>query len=193
MIHQSITGRPIGLNELVDWFNQKNIILIQIRIVESLRYLTCTRPDILFEVGLVNRFMKTPTMIHFKALKRILWYVKDIVDFDLFYGYSNSFDLVGYSDSDWAKNINGRKCTTGFVFYLGDTTFTRGSKKQSIVILSTRDGEYIAITSCVYHSIWLKRLLRQLRMSQKKPTKIYVDNSSVIVLDKNSFSRDKNN
>jgi len=86
--------------------------------------LTCTCPDIFFEVGFVNRFMKTPTIIHFKALKRILWYIKDTIDFDLFYGYSNSFDLMDYSDSDWTKDINGRKCTTGFVFYMEDTTFT---------------------------------------------------------------------
>jgi hypothetical protein len=40
------------------------------RLVESLRYLICTRSDILFGVGLVSKFMKTPTMTHLKALKR---------------------------------------------------------------------------------------------------------------------------
>jgi hypothetical protein len=35
-------------------------------LVESLRYLTCTRPNIIFGVGLVSRFMKTPIMTHFK-------------------------------------------------------------------------------------------------------------------------------
>jgi len=47
----------------------------------------------------VSRFMETPTMTHFKALKRILQYIKYTIDFGLF-GYSNSFDLVSYSDSD---------------------------------------------------------------------------------------------
>jgi len=68
--------------------------------VESLRYLTYTHSDILFEVGLVSRFMETLTMIHFKSLKQILWYIKGTVDFDLFYDYFNSFKLIGYSDSD---------------------------------------------------------------------------------------------
>jgi hypothetical protein len=75
--------------------------------------------------------------------------------------------------------------TTSFVFYIGDTTFTWSSKKQSIVILSTCEVEYIAIASCVCHSMWLKKLLKKKWMSQEKPTKIYVDNSSVIVLAKN--------
>ena len=39
-------------------------------------------------------------MTQFKALKQILQNIKGIVDFSLFYGYSNSFKLVGYIDSD---------------------------------------------------------------------------------------------
>jgi hypothetical protein len=68
--------------------------------------------------------METSTTTHFKALKRILRYIKGIIDFVLFYGYSNSFDLVGYSDSDWARNMDDKKSTTSFVFYMEDTVFT---------------------------------------------------------------------
>jgi len=41
----------------------------------------------------MSKFTKTPTMTHFKVLKRILWSIKGTIDFDLFYGYSNSFEL----------------------------------------------------------------------------------------------------
>ena len=136
----------------------------------------------------MNRFMKTPTMTHFKVLNRIIWYIKDPIDFGLFYGYYNRFDLVGYNDSDWARDMDDRKSTTNFVFCMGDTTFTWSSKqkkKQSIIILSTCEDEYVAITWCVCHSIWLRRLLKELWMPQEKPTKIYMDNSSAIALVKN--------
>jgi hypothetical protein len=108
--------------------------------------------------------METPIMTHFKALKRILRYIKGTIDFGLFYSYSNSFYLVGYSDSDWAEDMDDRNSTTGFVFYMGDTVFTWSSKKQSIITLSTCEAEYVATTSCVCHSIWLRRLLKELRM-----------------------------
>jgi hypothetical protein len=62
-------------------------------------------------------------MTHFKALKWMLWYIKSTIDFDLFYSYSNSFELVGYSDSDWAEDMDDRKSTICFVFYMRDTTF----------------------------------------------------------------------
>ena len=68
-------------------------------------------------------------------------------------GKSLQFQLVGYSDSDWAKDTNDRKNTTGLVFYMGDTTFTWISKKQPIVTLSTCEAEYVVITSNVCHAI----------------------------------------
>ena len=131
-------------------------------LVGSLRYLTCTRLDILFGVGLVSRYMKALTMTHLKTAKRILRYLKDTLDYGLLYSPSKDFKLVGYNDSDWARDMDDRKSTTGFVFYMGDTTFTWTSKKQSIVTLSTCEAEYIVATSGVCHAMWLRSLLKEL-------------------------------
>ncbi|XP_022895465.1 uncharacterized protein LOC111409681 [Olea europaea var. sylvestris] len=138
-------------------------------LVGSLRYLTCTRPDILFGVGLISRYMETPTMTHMKTAKRILRYIKCTLDYGLVYSSSNEFKLVGYSHSDWGRDSDDRKSTTGYVFYLGDTAFTWSSKKQSIVTLSTCEAEYVAPTSSVCHAIWLRNLLKTLGVSQKEP------------------------
>jgi hypothetical protein len=72
----------------------------------------------------MSRFMETPTMTHLKALKWIIWYIKGTINFGLFYGYFNNFDIVGYSDSDWTEDMDDKKSTTSFVFYIEDTTFT---------------------------------------------------------------------
>ena len=45
-------------------------------LVGSLRYLTATRPDIVYGVGLISRFMESPRQSHWQAAKRILRYVK---------------------------------------------------------------------------------------------------------------------
>jgi len=39
-------------------------------------------------------------MTHFKAWKRIIWYIKGTIYFDLFYDYSDGFEIISYSDSD---------------------------------------------------------------------------------------------
>lgn len=81
-------------------------------LVGSLRYLTCTRSNILFGVGLVSRYMESPTTIHLKAAKGILRYIKGTINYGLFYPSGSNLNLVGYSDSDWAGDSDGRKSTT---------------------------------------------------------------------------------
>ncbi|KAK2983111.1 hypothetical protein RJ640_013642 [Escallonia rubra] len=160
-------------------------------LVGSLRYLTCTRPDILFGVGLISRYMEAPTVTHMKAAKRILRYLKGTIEFGLFYSPSNNFKLLAYCDSDFAGDLDDRKSTTGFVFYMGNMAFTWSSKKQPIVTLSTCEAEYVAATSCVCQAIWLRFLLRELHLPQKESTEIFVDNKSAIALPKNPVFHDR--
>ena len=68
---------------------------------------------------------------------------------------------------------------------MGDTAFTWLSKKQAIVTLSTCEAEYVAVSLCVCHGIWLRRLLQDIYFSQIDATKIYVDSKSAMVLAKN--------
>ena len=88
-------------------------------LVGSLRYLTITRPDIIYGVGLVSRYMERPKESHWLAAKRILSNIKGTLNFDLFYTYGETTELVGYSDSDWGDDQDERKSTTGYVFYFG--------------------------------------------------------------------------
>ena len=69
-------------------------------LVESLKYLTYRRPDILYSFGLISHFMEEPKSTHVKVVKRIMCYIKRTLNHGLFYLVSNYFHLVGYSDSD---------------------------------------------------------------------------------------------
>ena len=93
-------------------------------LVGNLRYLICTRPDILYGVRLISRYMETPDQSHLNATKRILRYIKGTINEGMFYTLSKNFNLVGYSDSEWGRDLDERKSTTGFVFFMGDTSFT---------------------------------------------------------------------
>jgi hypothetical protein len=154
-------------------------------LIGSLRYLICTTPDILYGVGLISRYMETLDQSHLNAAKRILRYIKGTINEGMFYTSSTNFNLVGYSDSDWGRDLDERKSTTGFVFFMGDTSFIWSSKKQSIVMLSSCEAEYVAANSAVCHLIWLRNMLNHLRFPQEDPTKIYIDNRSAIALAKN--------
>ena len=39
------------------------------------------------------------------------------------YTLSKNFNLIGYLVSDWGRDLDERKSTTRFVFFIGDTSF----------------------------------------------------------------------
>ena len=66
-------------------------------------------------------------------MKRILRYLKGTVDYGLCYKRkSQSDECIGYSDSDWAGDMNDRKSTSGYVFHLNGAVISWRSKKQSL-------------------------------------------------------------
>ena len=70
--------------------------------IGSLLYLCASRSDIMFSVGMCARFQSSPRKSHETAVKRILRYLAGTPNFGLWYPHGTSFDLVGYSDADWA-------------------------------------------------------------------------------------------
>ena len=132
------------------------------RLVGSLRYLTATRPDIVYGVGLISRFMDLPRQSHWQAAKRILRYIKGTINEGIFYSSTNKLELIGYTDSDWAGETETRKSTSGYAFHLGAGVFSWSSKKQQVVALSTAEAEYIAATNCATQAVWLRRMLSEL-------------------------------
>ncbi|KAK6115531.1 hypothetical protein DH2020_007800 [Rehmannia glutinosa] len=82
-----------------------------IGMIGSLLYLTASRPDILHAVCLCARFQSNPKESHMSAVKRIFRYLKGTIQYGLFYPKNENFSLKGYSDSDYAGNIDDRKST----------------------------------------------------------------------------------
>jgi hypothetical protein len=93
-------------------------------IVGSLRYLVNIRPDLAFSVGMVSRFMESPNSEHWCAIKRILRYVAGTTKLGCRYVKGRSNELLGYTDSDHAGDLEKRKITAGAVFFLGSNIVT---------------------------------------------------------------------
>jgi transposase InsO family protein len=121
------------------------------QVVGSLMYLTVTRPDLMFGVSLISRFMSRPTMAHWLAAKRILRYLKGTINLGMFYRkQENNLKLVAFTDSDYAGDLDDRRSTSGFVFKLGAGAISWASKKTaSCRSLYHRGGIHSSSFMCV--------------------------------------------
>lgn len=90
-------------------------------------YLIATKPDIMYAVSLVSRFMEKPYANHWEAAKRILHYDIENFDYGIFYQENVLANLVGYIDSDLAGNIDDNKSTSSYVFSLGSDAISWSS------------------------------------------------------------------
>jgi hypothetical protein len=113
------------------------------QMIGSLMYLTNTRPDICFVVNTLSQYMVEPRHVHLIAAKHVLWYLKVTIDYGLRYVVDCKFVLVGYTDSDWVGSVTNRKSTSGCSFSLGSAVIAWRSRKQTSVVLSTTEVEYI--------------------------------------------------
>ncbi|KAF7134605.1 hypothetical protein RHSIM_Rhsim08G0179800 [Rhododendron simsii] len=136
------------------------------RMIGSLLYLTASRPDISFSVGVCAHYQSDPKESHLIAVKRIIRYVKGTSMLGLWYPKGTNVDLAAFSDADWAGSADDRKSTSGGCFYLGNCLVAWHSKKQNCISLSTAEVEYIATGSCCTQLLWMKQMLQDYGLSQ---------------------------
>ena len=158
--------------------------------IGSLMFLAVTtRPDIAFSVNMVSRFQANPGQLHWNAVKRIFKYLKATSHYGIVYSPEDidSFRLLGYSDADFAGDVDSRKSTSGYVFKISGGPVTWSTEKQSTVSTSTTEAEYIAASTAVKELLWLVQLLKDLDESEmcSGGVPLLIDNQSAIKLIKN--------
>jgi hypothetical protein len=152
--------------------------------IGSLLYLTASRPDIMFSVCMCARFQASPKETHLIAVKRILRYLKHTPSIGLWYPKGALFELIGYSDSDYARCKVDRKSTSGGCHLLGRSLVSWSSKKQNSVALSTAEAKYIAAGACCAQILYMKQTLLDYGVVLEK-IPLLCDNESVVKLANN--------
>jgi hypothetical protein len=127
--------------------------------IGSLLYLCASRPDIMLSVCMCAIFQSDPKECHLVAVKRILRYLVSTPCFEIWYPKGSTFDLIGYSDFDYAECKVDRKSTSGTCQFLGRSLVSWSSKKQTSVALSTTETEYIVAGQCCAQLLSMRQTL----------------------------------
>ena len=106
----------------------------------------CTRSNISFSVDKLSRFTSNPSVDHWKAIGRVLSYLKKTISLGLFYSEFPTV-LEGYLDVSWITSVSDNRSTFGWIFTLGEGAISWASKKQTCISHSTMELEFIALAA----------------------------------------------
>jgi hypothetical protein len=160
--------------------------------VGSLTWLSVmTRPEICFAVGEVARFVTNPGIKHWNAIDRIWQYLQGSTDVGLTLGGSEeTLELMGYVDSDYARDVDTRRSTTGWIFKFGGGAVSWRTRRQRSVTLSSTEAEYCALTEAAKEAIWMQGLMNELGLKQNE-VPLFEDNKGAICLAKHDVYHER--
>jgi len=68
----------------------------------------------------------------------------------------------GHFDADWAGDTDGRRSRTGFMFMLNGGPISWAGKRQSTVVTSTAEAEYVLAPMATKEALWLRKMMAAL-------------------------------
>jgi hypothetical protein len=152
--------------------------------IKSLMYAqVCTHPGLAFVTGMLGRYQKNPDIDHWNEIKKVLKYIQGTKGLMLTYERSDSVEIIGYSDSDFAGCLDTKRSTSGYVFKLTGGAISWSSSKQNVMTSSTMYAEFVACYEATEQTMWLKKFVPDLGVvdSIEKPLKLYCDNELAVL------------
>jgi hypothetical protein len=123
-------------------------------------------------------------------VKRILQYLIHTPCIGLWYPKGSTFDLIGYSDSDYVRCKVDRKSTSGTCQFLGRSLVSWSSKKQTSIALYTAKAEYVATDQCCVQLLWMMQTLQDFGYNLSE-VPLLCDNESAIRLADNPMDHSR--
>nr|GEV62405.1 retrovirus-related Pol polyprotein from transposon TNT 1-94 [Tanacetum cinerariifolium] len=141
-------------------------------------------PDIMFSVCLCARFQEAPKTSHLEAVNRIFRYIKGTMHLGLWYPKGAGIETVVYTDSDHARDYVDRKSTIGICTFVGCCLTSWFSKKQTALVISTTEAEYVSAERACQQALWMKQAFIDYDV-RLDDVPIMCDNKGAIELSKN--------
>ena len=161
----SPTRTPVDVNLHLSKNNGKSISQQKYaQTIGSLMYvMNCTRPDITYAVSKLSRYTSNPGLDHWKAIVRVLRYLKYTQNYGLHYS-KYPVVLEGYCDANWISDTKDSKSTSGYLFTLGGGAVSWKSSKKTCIARSTMESEFIALDKAGEKAKWIRHFLEDIPM-----------------------------
>ena len=150
-----------------------------------------SRPDISNAVRELTKCMDGASPAAYKEMLRLIKMVLDTKTKGLkmvptMSGQGLTWNIVLYSDSDWAGDKDNRRSVSGFIMFLCGVPIMWRSKQQKTVALSSSEAEYVALSESVKEILFVVMILESVGIKVEKPVVVRVDNMGAIYMSENA-------
>ena len=162
-------------------------------VVASLMYAqVCTHPDIASVISVLGRYLSHPGQSHWKATKKVLRYLQGTKDLMLTYWRTDTLEVVGFSDSDYAVYMDDKRSSSGYIFMMTEGAVSCKSVKKMLIAAFTK---HVTCYKATCHAIWLWNFISSLEVvhSISRSLKLFCDNSVALSFSRNTRSTSHSN
>ncbi|PHT93287.1 hypothetical protein T459_01169 [Capsicum annuum] len=132
------------------------------RVLKCLMYImNYTRPDIACVISKLSQYTINPNKTYWMEMKRVLEYLKYTQDYTLHYNKYPAI-LEGYSDVTWITGSNKVKSMSGYVFTIDGGVVSWKSSKQTCIVYSTMESEFITLDKAGEKAEWLRNFFEDI-------------------------------
>lgn len=154
--------------------------------IDSLMFaLVYTRPDIRYAVGLLDRYQSNPGLEHWKAVKNVMKCLQGTKEYKFMYRHTDQLEVIGYSDSDFARCVGTRKSTSGYIyFFLSRGAISWRSTNQTLVASFTMEENFVGCYKATTQALWLRNFTTGLKIvnSISRTLNIFCDRAAIFFL-----------
>ncbi len=137
------------------------------QVIESLMYVAIhTQLDIIFALNQLSQYLSDSAEHHEHVLKKLMWYVRFIIDLDIMYKVSESMKLVEYFDSNYVSDRLDCKSILIYIYMLDEESVFWMSQKQKFIITSIIKTEYMTLSICIKKSLWINQVLKNMNLTR---------------------------
>ena len=161
--------------------NYREITKYQRKIRSLLYTIVITRPNIVFVVSQLSRFIINPRIKHHEGADQVLLYLKNTRALALQFGGDDHFRVA--SNALFADNSIDRKSSQAYTMKLFGGVIGWRASKQEIVTTSTMEAKLLALSQAAKEALFVSRLIKELKVKlDNNHIQIECDNKQTIRL-----------